>query len=66
MTTMSVQGFEQALENLGKNYEIVIFPDVGHAFANPTGRRYNADAADKAWQQTVAFLDNHLAAPGEE
>ena len=62
----SVRGFEQAMEKLSKNYEIEIFPDVGHAFANPTGRNYNAEAADKAWAQTVAFLDNHLAASGEE
>ena len=62
----SVQGFEQALENLGKNYEIEIFPGVGHAFANPTGTSYNADAADKAWEQTVAFLDSHLAATGKK
>lgn len=62
----SVQGFEQALESLGKDYEIEIFPDVGHAFANPTGRNYNAQAADKAWGQTVAFLDSHLAASDEE
>ncbi len=62
----SVRGFEQALENLGKNYEIEIFPGVGHAFANPTGRNYNADAADKAWERTVEFLDSHLAATGKE
>ncbi len=62
----SVQGFERALENLGKNYEIEIFPGVGHAFANPTGRNYNAEAADKAWEQTVAFLDRHLTQTEEE
>ncbi len=62
----SVQGFEQALENLGKKYEIEIFPGVGHAFANPTGKSYNADAADKAWAQTVVFLDSHLTATGVE
>jgi len=62
----TVHGFEQALKNLGKTYEIEIFPGVGHAFANPTGRNYSADAADKAWEQTVAFLDSHLTASGEE
>ena len=62
----SVKGFEQALENLGKSYEIEIFPGVGHAFANPTGKGYNAEAAGKAWEQTVAFLSSHLAASTEE
>jgi carboxymethylenebutenolidase len=62
----SARGFEQALKNLGKNYEINIYPGVGHAFANPSGRNYNAEAADKAWERTVAFLDQHLAKAGEE
>jgi carboxymethylenebutenolidase len=62
----TVHGFEQALKDLGKTYEIEIFPGVGHAFANPTGRNYSAEAAEQAWQQTAAFLDDHLAASGEE
>lgn len=62
----TVQGFEQALQNLGKSYEIEIYPGVGHAFANPTGRNYNTEAADKAWERTVAFLDRHLAAGVKE
>ncbi len=62
----SVLSFERTLKNLGKEYEIEIFPGVGHAFANPTGQSYNAEAADKAWDQTVAFLDSHLAASGED
>ncbi len=62
----TVQDFEQALKKLGKTYEIEIFPGVGHAFANPTGRNYSAEAADKAWEQTVAFLDSHLSAAGGE
>jgi len=61
ITVESARGFEQALENLGKNYEIEIYPDVKHAFANPSGRNYNAAAADKAWDHTVAFLDRHLS-----
>jgi carboxymethylenebutenolidase len=58
----SVRTFGQALENLGKVYEIEIYPDVGHAFANPSGNNYNADVAEQAWDRTVAFLRNHLAA----
>jgi carboxymethylenebutenolidase len=57
----SVRGFEQALQKLRKNYDIQIYPGVGHAFANPTGNNYNAEAADKAWEQTAAFLNLHLA-----
>ena len=62
----SVRRFRTALKDLEKDYEIEIFPGVGHAFANPTGRGYNAEAADTAWEKTVAFLDSHLAVAGEE
>jgi carboxymethylenebutenolidase len=62
----SVRGFEQALENLRKDYEIEVYPGVGHAFANPSGNNYNAEAADQAWQRTVAFLNRHLTSADEE
>ncbi len=62
----SVRRFRTALKDLEKDYEIEIFPGVGHAFANPTGRGYNAEAAESAWEKTVVFLDSHLGAAGEE
>ncbi len=55
-----VRNFEQALEILDKNYEIEIYPDVGHAFANPAGPNYNAAAAEQAWARVLKFLDRHL------
>lgn len=57
----SVQGFEQALENLGKNYEIEIYANAEHAFANPSGNAYNAEVAEEAWNRTIEFLDMHLS-----
>jgi len=57
----NVRGFEQALENLRKNYEIEIYPGVGHAFANPASRNYNAAAAEQAWARALEFLDRHLS-----
>jgi carboxymethylenebutenolidase len=62
----SVKSFEQALINLEKIYDIEIYPGVGHAFANPTGTNYNAEAAGKAWDKTVAFLDSHLSVSDDE
>lgn len=56
-----VRNFEQALDNLDKNYEIEIYPGAGHAFANPTGPNYNAAAAEQAWARTLEFLDRHLS-----
>jgi len=57
----SVRSFESALERLRKNYKIEIYPDARHAFANPSGRNYNAEVAEQAWQETLAFLDLHLS-----
>jgi len=61
----SVQRFETALERLRKQYEIHIYPDARHAFANPTGTAYNAELADDAWQRTLEFLATHLGEAGE-
>jgi carboxymethylenebutenolidase len=54
--------FREALERLRKDHEVHIYPGVGHAFANPTGRHYNAEAAEDAWLKTVEFLGRHLSA----
>jgi carboxymethylenebutenolidase len=56
----SVREFEMALQALGKTHEIVIYEDADHAFANPSGTRYQAEAAADAWRRTLAFLDQHL------
>jgi len=57
----TVEAFGAALESLRKDYEIHIYPGVGHAFANPTGRNYDAASADDAWRRTLEFLGRHLA-----
>jgi carboxymethylenebutenolidase len=57
----SVEAFRGALERLRKEHEIHIYPGVGHAFANPTGTNYNAEAATDAWARTLDFLGRHLA-----
>ena len=61
----SVETFRASLERLRKVHEIHIYPGVGHAFANPTGTNYNAEAATDAWFRTLEFLSRHLAT-GEE
>jgi len=57
----SVEAFRDALERLHKNYDIHIYPGVGHAFANPTGRNYDAATAEDAWRRTLEFLNLHLS-----
>jgi len=57
-----VKQFEQTLKSLGKSVEIDIYPNADHAFANPSGTRYNATAAEDAWKKTIAFLKKNLQA----
>lgn len=57
----AVRNFEGALSRLRKDYEIHVYPNVGHAFANPTGRNYDELAATDAWRRTLDFLDRYLS-----
>ena len=56
-----IPAFEAALKAAGVNYKIYIYEGAQHAFNNdmaPT--RYNKDAAQLAWQRTIAFLKEKL------
>ncbi len=55
-----VRRFEDTLHDLGKDATIIVYPDAGHAFANPSGRNYDPKAAAEAWQETVRFLADNL------
>lgn len=55
-----VRQFEQTLQELGKDAEVYIYDEAGHAFANPSGERYVPEAAEDAWQKTLAFFEEHL------
>lgn len=55
-----VERFETVLDSLGKDASIHIYENADHAFANPSGDRYNEEAATDAWQKTVDFLGEHL------
>jgi carboxymethylenebutenolidase len=56
----SVQQFDAALDDLGVRNEIVVYPGVGHAFANPSGDSYAPREAQDAWEKTVTFLAQNL------
>lgn len=55
-----VKAFEAALTALEKPAEIHIYEDADHAFANPSGKRYNAEAAADAWEKTKVFFEQFL------
>ena len=65
ITVESVKAFEAALQRLRKEYEIHIYPGVGHAFANPTGNNYNREVAEDAWRRTLEFLAENLPRPDQ-
>ena len=52
--------FEAALKANGKTYEAFVYPDVQHGFHNDTTPRYDADAAELAWERTLGFFAAHL------
>jgi len=54
-----VDGFEAALKEADKPYEIYWY-EADHAFANPTGSRYDAGDAKLAWERTSAYLKKQL------
>ncbi len=51
---------DAALADAGIGYEIKIYPGTQHAFHNDTGQRYNAEQAEAAWVDTLAWLGTHL------
>jgi carboxymethylenebutenolidase len=56
----TVREFEAALKALDKEAAIHIYEDADHAFANPSGTRYNEVAAEDAWVKALAFFDDNL------
>jgi carboxymethylenebutenolidase len=59
-----IAAYESALKANGKRYKIFMYPGVNHAFNNDTGgARYNKEAADLAWERTLAFFKENLGAP---
>lgn len=51
---------EAAMQEAGKIYEKIVYPDVDHAFHNDTGQRYNAAAAQDAWAKTLEWFAQYV------
>lgn len=56
----TVKQFDAALDSLGIENQIYIYPGVGHAFANPSGQSYAANETRDAWTKTLEFLSKNL------
>ena len=58
--TTTVEQFKLALDNIGVQNSIHVYPGVGHAFANPSGDNYAPEETADAWQKTLEFLGENL------
>lgn len=57
----TIQEFEQLLDRLGLEHEIVIYPGSGHAFFRDTDPRvYKPEAARDAWDRTTRFFHRYI------
>jgi carboxymethylenebutenolidase len=56
-----VEKFQKALQDAGKNADIKIYADAGHAFQNPNNKDgYRAEDTKDSWQRTLSFFDRTL------
>lgn len=53
--------FEAALKSNKKTYKHYLYPGTRHGFHNNSTPRYNEEAAQLAWERTVAFFREMLA-----
>ena len=58
--------YEAALKAAGVDFTAHVYPGVNHGFHNDTTPRYDEAAAKLAWDRTVAFFKEELAAPPGE
>ena len=56
-----IPAFEEALKKASIEYQIFIYEGAGHAFNNDSNPdRYHKEAAELAWERTVAFFKEKL------
>ncbi|MDH3265551.1 MAG: dienelactone hydrolase family protein, partial [Gammaproteobacteria bacterium] len=52
--------YEAALKANGVEFEMHSYPGTLHGFHNNSTPRYNPEAAELAWERTIAFFNKHL------
>ena len=60
ITVDAVNAFESSLNELEIQNDIIIYVEVDHAFANPSGDRYAPEESKDAWNKTLEFLEDTL------
>ena len=59
----STPAIEAAMQQYGKVYQKMVYPETDHAFHNDTGSRYDPQAATDAWARTLAWFGQYVAMP---
>lgn len=59
----NVAAMETQLRGAGREVTVHRYPGTGHWFAEPSKTAYVADAAELAWERTLAFLRATAGAP---
>jgi carboxymethylenebutenolidase len=62
-TEEGIAAFEETLRSAGRDVVIHRYTGTGHWFAEPSRDAYRAEAADLAFERTVAFLRRQLETP---
>jgi carboxymethylenebutenolidase len=58
-----IHDLEAAMKEHDKDFELVVYPNVGHAFFNDTNPlTYDEKTATDAWNKSLAFLHKYLEA----
>lgn len=52
--------YEETLKENNKEYTAHFYPEVNHGFHNNTTPRFDKEAADLAWERTIAFFKENL------
>lgn len=52
--------YEETLKENNKEYTAHFYPEVNHGFHNNTTPRFDKEAADLAWERTIAFFREKL------
>lgn len=58
--TGTLESVKAIMANQKKTFREVVYPGVDHAFHNDTGQRYNQQAAQAAWGETLAWFKQYL------
>jgi carboxymethylenebutenolidase len=61
ITPADVQAFQKSMETLSRKVDIKIYEGAGHGFENANNKDgYRPQAAEDAWNRTIAFLNKSL------